>query len=105
MLGGFANICYEFATKSYRSNCINWGIVPFTIPAEPGFDAAVGDWVFVHGVRQAILSGQEQIPAKLIKDGSVVDITLSCGDLSEEERQILTDGCLMNYYARRNGDE
>ena len=105
VLGGFANICFEFATKRYRSNCINWGIVPFTIPADNGFDADVGDWVYVPGVREAILSGREQIPAKLLRNGEMVDITLSCGDLSEEERQILTDGCLMNYYARRNGDD
>ncbi len=105
VLGGFANICYEFATKRYRSNCINWGIVPFTLPADTGFDAENGDWVYVPGIRRAILEGQAQIPAKLIRNGKAVDITLSCGDLSGEEREILTDGCLMNYYARRNGEK
>ena len=105
VLGGLANLCFEFATKRYRSNCINWGIVPFTIPAEDGFAGEVGDWVYVPGVRAAILSGQSQIPAKLVRDGRAVDITLSCGELSADEREILTDGCLMNYYARRNGEK
>ena len=59
VLGGDANICYEYATKRYRSNCINWGIVPFTISPETAFDFSTGDFVFVPGIRKAILEGLE----------------------------------------------
>ena len=63
VLGGDANICYEYATKRYRSNCINWGIVPFTISKDTEFQYEVGDMVFVPGIRQAILDGKEEIDA------------------------------------------
>ena len=99
VLGGDANICYEYATKRYRSNCINWGIVPFTIAPETAFDYAEGDFVFVPGIRAAILSGAEEIQAKVISaSGSVSPITLYFRNLTPQERQILADGCLMNYY-------
>ena len=66
VLGGFANICYEFATKRYRSNCINWGILPFTLDRDTAFDYQPGDCVFVPGIRQAIEEGREDIPAQVI---------------------------------------
>jgi aconitate hydratase len=69
VLGGDANICFEYATKRYRSNCINWGIVPFTLDADATFDYAPGDMVFVPGIREAILSGKEDINAKVITRG------------------------------------
>ena len=99
VLGGLANICYEYATKRYRSNCINWGIVPFTISENEPFDYESGDWIYVPGIRKAILSGTEIIPAKVFARGAVHDITLQCRGLSSDERVILTEGCLMNYYA------
>jgi len=102
VLGGLANICYEYATKRYRSNCINWGIVPFTISKDEPFGYEAGDWIYIPGVRNAILSGAETIPAKVISQGAVYDITLECGSLSRDERVILTEGCLMNYYASLN---
>ena len=103
VLGGFANICYEFATKRYRSNCINWGILPFTLDAGTPFDYAPGDCVFVPGVRNAIETGVEDIPAKVIKaDGSVEDLMLHVKGLTDDEKEIILDGCLMNYYAKRN---
>ncbi len=102
VLGGDANICYEYATKRYRSNCINWGIVPFTIDKDTVFDCSAGDYVFVAGIREAILGGKEEADAKIIKaDGSVTDIRLHFSPLTADERQILADGCLMNYYAAR----
>ena len=102
MLGGDANICYEYATKRYRSNCINWGIVPFTIGKDTPFDYEVGDYVFVPGIRAAILGGAEQIEARVItRDGRSTPITLYFQNLTEDERQILADGCLMNYYKNR----
>jgi aconitate hydratase len=102
VLGGDANICYEYATKRYRSNCINWGIVPFTISKDTPFEYEVGDYVFVPGIRKAILGGEEQIEARVItRDGRSTPITLYFQNLTEDERQILADGCLMNYYKNR----
>ncbi|MCI5615590.1 MAG: hydratase [Clostridia bacterium] len=104
VLGGFANICYEYATKRYRSNCINWGIVPFTMDQKNAFDYEDGDWVYIPGVRQAILNGQEDINAKVItKDGKVADLPLQCKGLTDDEKLILKEGCLMNYYAAGYG--
>ena len=103
VLGGFANICYQFATKRYRSNCINWGILPFTIDEGTAFDYDSGDCVFVPGIRQAVEQGREDIPAQVIcKDGSVHDLLLHVKGLTADEKEILLRGCLMNYYAARN---
>ena len=105
VLGGFANICVEYATKRYRSNCINWGIVPFTLPA--GSDFSVyneGSFVYIPGIRDAIMSGQEEIPAKIITPGGVENTTLICEGLTESERITLLEGCLMNYYAAGYSD-
>ncbi len=104
VLGGFANICYEYATKRYRSNCINWGIVPFTISKDTPFDYKPGDWVWVPGVKKAVLEGKEEMPGKVITaDGKVIDITLLCKGLTPEEKLIVSEGCLMNYYAAGYG--
>ncbi len=105
VLGGFANICYEYATKRYRSNCINWGIVPFTLDKDSPFGYESGDWIWVPGLREGILAGQTEFPAKVIAASGVSDLTLYCRDLSEEEKRILTEGCLMNYYAAGYGKE
>ena len=103
VLGGFANICYEFATKRYRSNCINWGILPFTLDEGTEFPYENGDCVFVPGIRAAIAAGAEDIPAKVIRaDGTVTDLTLHVRGLTEDEKEIILDGCLMNYYAKRS---
>lgn len=103
VLGGDANICYEYATKRYRSNCINWGIVPFTIDKDVEFPYRAGDFIFVPGIRKAILEGKEDAEAKVItKDGNIHDIKLRFQNLTANERQILADGCLMNYYAAQN---
>ena len=102
VLGGFANVCYEFATKRYRSNCINWGILPFTLDRDTAFDYQPGDCVFVPGIRKAIEEGREDIPAQVIcADGSVHDLLLHVRGLTADEKEILLDGCLMNYYAKR----
>ena len=102
VLGGDANIAYEYATKRYRSNCINWGIVPFTIGPDTPFAYEVGDYVFVPGIRKAILAGAEEIDAQVVtKAGAVKPIHLFFQNLTADERQILADGCLMNYYKNR----
>ncbi len=105
VLGGGANICYEYATKRYRSNCINWGIVPFTIDKETRFDYSEGDFVFVPGIRAAIVDGKENIPAKVIAKDGVHDILLHVKGLSNEEKTIIKEGCLMNYYASLGKDK
>ena len=102
VLGGDANICYEYATKRYRSNCINWGIVPFTLRPDTPFDYEAGDYIFVRGIRRAILGGQEEIEARVIsRNGQSGTLRLYFQNLSAEDRQILADGCLMNYYKNR----
>ena len=101
VLGGGANICYEYATKRYRSNCINWGIIPFTLMPDTEFAYDVDDYVFIPGIRDAIANGIEEIPAKVIAKDGVHDITLCCKGLTAEEKEILVEGCLMNYYASK----
>ena len=102
VLGGFANICYEFATKRYRSNCINWGMLPFTLDADTPFDCQPGDCVFVPDVRRTLEQGSEDFPAMVLRaDGSKTPLVLHVRGLTDDEREILLDGCLMNYYAKR----
>ncbi len=101
VLGGFANICKEFATKRYRSNCINWGILPFTIDGATDFNYSVDDYVFVPDIRGKILKGDEVFPAKVVTKDNVYDITLYVKGLTDDEKDIILKGCLMNYYAAR----
>jgi len=101
VLGGHANICYEYATKRYRSNCINWGVLPFTISPETRFDYQPGDYLFVPGIREAVSNGREEIPAQVITKNGVADITLHVRGLTPDEQEIILAGCLMNYYAAR----
>ena len=98
VLGGDANICYEYATKRYRSNCINWGIVPFTISKETPFDYEPGDFVLIRGLRKAMAEGAEEIDAHVITKDGVKPLHLYFENLTEAERAILMEGCLMNYY-------
>ena len=102
VLGGFANICYEFATKRYRSNCINWGMLPFTLDEGTPFAYEPGDYIFVPDVRRTLEEGGEDYAAKVVRaDGRVEDLMLHVKGLTPDEREILLDGCLMNYYAKR----
>ena len=103
VLGGYANICYEYATKRYRSNCINWGILPFTLPEGAEFPYSEGDYVFIPNVRAGIRDGVETFAAKVLKaDGTIDDITLNIKGLTPDEKTIILDGCLINYYAEQN---
>ena len=100
VLGGCANICYEYATKRYRSNCINWGMLPFVIDEDVEFAYAPGDLLFVPDVRAKLSAGEKDFAAKVVrKDGTVSELTLHVGPLTDDERAILLEGCLMNYYA------
>ncbi|MBQ8093903.1 MAG: hydratase [Clostridia bacterium] len=97
VMGGSANFARQYATKRYRSNCINWGMTPFLVEHPEAF--ALDDYIFIPGIRKAVLENAESIPACIIKpDGSVTPLTLSTGALTETERQIIIDGCLINYY-------
>ena len=99
VLGGCANICYEYATKRYRSNCINWGMLPFTIDADRAFDYTTDDYIYVPNVRSAVCSGARDVPAKVITRDGVENIMLHLGEMTDEEKTILLRGCLMNWYA------
>ena len=97
VLGGDANICYEYATKRYRSNCINWGMIPFQTKTPEKLE--LGDYVFVPGARSFVLSGGGSTKAYIVKPNGFVDIVeLFLAPLTEAERQIIADGCLINYY-------
>ena len=97
VLGGWANIANEYATKRYRSNLINWGMLPFLIP-EGDLPFANGDYLFVPNVRKAIEDKLTDIEAYVVKDGGLKSFTLKMGDLTDDERIIILKGCLINYY-------
>ena len=96
VIGGLANIVHEYATKRYRSNVMNWGMVPFQMEAEPNFE--VGDYVFVPGIRAALDGDLKNIAAYVVRaDGAVEQIELYIADMTAEERAIVKAGCLINY--------
>ena len=99
VLGGFANIAEEYATKRYRSNLINWGMIPFVIPTTEDRDFQVGDYVYVEGIREAILKEQENIKAVVVSAKGNRDITLQVKGLTKDEKDIILAGSLINYYA------
>ena len=99
VLGGWANIANEYATKRYRSNLINWGMLPFLIPAgDLPFKNRERDYLFVPAIRQAIIDKTEEIQAYVVKDGQMQPFTLQLGALTDDERDIILKGCLINYY-------
>jgi len=99
VMGGSANFAKQYATKRYRSNCINWGMTPFLVENPEIFQ--LGDYIFVPGVRQAVLENKEKFSAYVVKpDGTVKEFPVSTGTLTETERQIIVDGCLINYYRK-----
>ena len=103
VLGGYANICYEYATKRYRSNCINWGILPFTLAEGAEFPYSDGDYIYVPDIRKGIEEGREEFAAKVLKaDGSIEALTLYVKGLTPDEKTIILEGCLINYYASLN---
>lgn len=97
VLGGWANIANEYATKRYRSNLINWGMLPFLIP-EGELPFSNGDFLFVPQIRKAIEDKADTIEAYVVKNGSMQEFMLKLGDLTEDERDIILKGCLINYY-------
>lgn len=100
VLGGQANIAIEYATKRYRSNLINWGMLPFTVSREVQSILKLGDCLFVPGIRLAVASGAEKVQAFVINDKSKTPVDLQLKNLSQGERDIILAGCLINYYAK-----
>ena len=102
VMGGSANFAKMYATKRYRSNCINWGMTPFLVENPEVF--GLGDYIFVPGIRKAVLANADNITCYAVKpDGTVTKFTAGTAALTEPERHIIADGCLINYY--RNSDK
>ncbi len=95
VIGGLANITREYATKRYRSNVMNWGMLPFQMEGEPNFD--VGDYIYVPNIRAALDGDLSHIPAYVIKGGRAEQIDLYIADMTADEREIVKAGCLINY--------
>ena len=101
VIGGLANVVSEYATKRYRSNVMNWGMLPFQMEGEPNFE--VGDYVFVPGIRATLDGELTDIAAWAVRaDGSVEQIKLAIADMTPEERAIVKAGCLINYNRQKN---
>ena len=96
VLGGWANIANEYATKRYRSNLINWGMLPFLIQ-EGELPFKNLDYLFVPGIKAAVENKTEVIKAYVVKDSNLTEFDLKLGELTDEERQIILKGCLINY--------
>ena len=95
VLGGFANIANEYATKRYRSNLINWGMLPFLYQGELPFEN--GDYLFIKDIRKAIEEKNDTIKAYVVNKG-MKEFELHLGNLTDDERDIIEKGCLINYY-------
>lgn len=98
ILGGWANICRQYATKRYRSNLINWGVLPFTVQEDMPFD--VGDFLYIPAIRSQLLGGRKKIKAFHIGQSRANEISLSLDELTKKERIIMAEGCLINYYKK-----
>lgn len=96
VLGGWANIANEYATKRYRSNLINWGMLPFLIDeGELPFENL--DYIFLPGIREAVSQKKQEFTAYLVKDGRLTEFLLRMGELTDDEKEIILKGCLINY--------
>ena len=103
VLGGLANICKEYATKRYRSNVINWGMLPFQMKEEPDFE--VGDYIYVPGIRAALDGDLKEIRAYVLGTAGIEpvrELMLYMADMTAEEREIVKAGCLINYNRGRH---
>lgn len=98
VLSGAANIAFEYATKRYRSNLINWGMLPFTIDSSQNISFENGDYIVIEGIKAAVAEGKEEVTAKLISKQDKKEFKLQLKALSKEEREIILSGCLINFY-------
>ena len=100
VIGGLANITQEYATKRYRSNVMNWGMIPFHLKGEPDV-FEIGDYIYVPGIRAALDGDLSDIKGYVIKDGKAEQIDLYIQDMTENEREIVKAGCLINFNRNR----
>ena len=100
VLGGVANLAAEYATKRYRSNVVNWGMLPFIAEGVKDWNIQPGDRLYIPGIRAAVDSGAEEISATLLQNGDEKSVTLKLPGMTREERDIVLAGCLINYYAK-----
>ena len=99
VLGGWANIANEYATKRYRSNLINWGMLPFlTEEDHEALSFKNGDYIFVPEIRKAVEDKNSEIKAYVVDGENLKEIQLKLGDMTDTEREIILKGCLINYY-------
>ena len=99
VLGGMANIAKEYATKRYRSNLINWGMLPFTFDKDPDkLPFGTGDFIWIPGIAKAVKNGLQTVIAYVFRNGQLDEIKLSLPVLTEDEKTIILSGCLINYY-------
>lgn len=97
VLGGWANIAHEYATKRYRSNLINWGMLPLLIQQEEKLPFANGDYLFLPDIRKAVEEKDSDITAYAVKDGNLREFHMTLGELTDDEREIILKGCLINF--------
>ena len=97
VLGGWANIAREYATKRYRSNLINWGMLPFLLEdQELPFEKE--DYIFVPDIRKAVQEKHSQVKAYIVKPEGLKEFFLRLGEMTDDERKIILAGCLINFY-------
>ena len=99
VLGGVANFCEDFATKRYRSNVINWGMLPFTVENIASYNIQPGDRIYIAGIRAALEGNAERIGGVLLQGDKKTPLPLKLERLTREERDVILSGCLINYYA------
>ena len=97
VLGGWANIANDYATKRYRSNLINWGMLPFLIP-DGRLPFKNGDYLFIPDIRKVVENKEDVIRAYVVGEDALTGFELRLGQLTDDEREIILDGCLINYY-------
>ena len=100
VLGGAANLAAEYATKRYRSNVVNWGMLPFIAEDVKDWNLQPGDRIDLPGIRAAVDGGAEEVSAVLLQNGTERPVTLKLPGMTREERDIVLAGCLINYYAK-----
>ena len=96
VLGGWANIAHEYATKRYRSNLINWGMLPLLIE-EGELPFSNGDYIFLPDIKKAVEEKSGEVKAVLVKDGKLKEFQMTLGEMTDDERSIILKGCLINY--------
>ncbi len=101
VLGGLANITVEYATKRYRSNLVNWGILPFTADPSVIDELDRNDYIYIPGMRTKLVNGEKSIMATVIKANETKEIELRLNDVAKEEKEVLLDGSLINFYKNR----